>query len=321
MTLQSLNDEGAFLDLLRRACVLFGAAHILIAFLTRGAIHTSESRFEVLSAATIPSFAIIGVGVIKRLSKLDMFIIILNLSISLLSVTRTLLAVLAIQLASMFIARPSLAFKRSTLRGLSLFAFALLLVLALDYGSGTGLALRWIQRITVAQKFGADPTALTRTAEAHYMLQSLQSSPENFLFGSGLAAVTSLTGPDAQLAAKLVGRQSISLHSIGFGHENYISILFVAGIFGGGGLILLQIFNAFQSMAVIRKIAIGKFLDTEAADRVGLWGALIVIGELSLGLFSGTMGDRDTCLWMGIGTGMLYWSRYRFKATAANSAS
>jgi hypothetical protein len=321
MTLRAVRDENSFLDILRLACVIFGAGHVLIAILTRGAIHTSESRFEVLSAATIPSLAIIAIGLLRQLSKLDFFIVILNLSISLLSVTRTLLVVLAIQIASVFIARPSSVLKRSTIKGLSLLGVALLIVLALDYASGTGLADRWVQRIMVSRNVGADPTALTRTAETHFMLQSFESSAESALFGNGLAAITSLTGPDAALAASIVGQGSVSLHSIGFGHDNYVSILFVAGVFGGGGLLLLQLLNGFQSLALIRKIEGGNFKDGEAAARVGLWGALIVIGELVVGLLGGTLADRDTCLWFGIGTGMLYWARYRLRVTTGESVT
>lgn len=312
MTLRAIKDQSAFLDVLRGACVIFGAAHILIAILSRGAINTSSTRYEVLSAATIPSLAIIAIGVIKRLSKLDLVIIILNLAISLLSVTRTLLAVLAIQIAAIFIARPSIAFKRSTLKGLSLIGIALSIVLALDYGSGTGLADRWITRLTVSHKVGVDPTALSRSAEVHFMLQGFIYSTERALFGNGLAALTSLTGPDAALAASIVGRQSLIFHSVGFGHENYVSILFVAGALGGGGLILLQLLNGLQSLALIRKIESAKFDELSAAAHAGLWGALIVIGELVVGLFGGTMADRDACLWFGIGTGMMYWARYRF---------
>lgn len=319
MTLRAVKDKNSFLDVLRLACVIFGAVHLLITILTRGAINTSVSRYEVLSAAITPSLAIIAIGLIRRLSKLDFFIIILTLSISLVSVTRTLLIVLAILIASIFIARPNIVVKRSMMKGLSLFGLALLITLALDYASGTGLADRWVQRITVSGKAGVDPTLLTRTSETHFMLESFESSVENTLFGNGLAAITSLTGPDAALAGSIVGKGTIALHSIGFGHENYVSILFVAGVFGGGGLLLVQFLNGFQSLALIRRIERGEFKDREAAARVGLWGALIVIGELALGLLGGTFGDRDTCLWFGIGTGMLYWARYSLEVTAHQS--
>jgi hypothetical protein len=320
MTLRNVEDKNSFLGVIRLACVIFGAAHVLIAILTRGAINTSVSRYEVLSGATIPSLAIVAIAMVQRLSKLDFVVVILNLSVSLLSVTRTLLVVLAVQIASIFIARPSIVLKQSTIKGLSLISFALLIVLALDYGAGTGLAGRWVERLTFSQKVGVDPTALTRAAETHFMLERFESSAESALFGNGLAAVTSLTGPDAAVVARIAGPQSVSLHSIGFGHENYVSILFVAGILGGGGILLLQVLNGFQSFALIRKIESGNFKDNDAAARIGFWGALIVIGELVVGLFGGTMADRDTCLWYGIGTGMLYWARYSLKLTTTGSA-
>jgi hypothetical protein len=308
MTLASLkNDPAAFLKMLRYSCLVFVIVHLGIVVATRGSINLSESRFEVLSAATTPALAIIAIGFMKRLSKLDVAIFVLNLFVSVISVTRTLLVVLALQIFAVIAARPRTVLQPVTLKAAFGFGAAMLLILAIDFGAGTGMADRWIERVTVSRKAGADPTSLTRKAEVSFMLNHFETSPQTFLFGNGLAAKTSLTGPDARLAAQLVGAQSAYLHSSGFGHENYVSILFTAGVLGGGGLLFMLFLNGLQGFMFLRRFKLTDL--TEVEVHLGLWGALIVIGTLVVGFFAGTFGDRDQTLWYGIGTAMLYWAR------------
>ena len=317
MTLTSLNDAPeAFLKMLRYACLVFVIVHLGIVVVTRGSISLSDSRFEVLSAATTPALAIIAIGFLKRLSRLDIAIFILNLFVSVISVTRTLLVVLALQIVAVIAARPRTVLQPVTIKAACGFGAAILLILTIDLGAGTGMADRWVERITVSKKAGADPTSLTRKAEVSFMLSHFEMSSETLLFGNGLAAQTSLTGPDARLAAQLVGAQSVYLHSSGFGHENYVSILFIAGVLGGGGLLFMLFWNGIQGFMFLRKFKLTDLTDVEV--HLGLWGALIVIGTLAVGFFGGTLGDRDLTVWYGIGTGMLYWAREN-KTSAANA--
>jgi hypothetical protein len=312
-------NPGAFVNMLRYACLIFVIAHIMIILVTRGKISLSESRYEVLSAATIPALAIIPIGLMKRLSRLDIGIFSLNLVVSLVSVTRTLIFVLVLQITTVFAARPSTILKPSTLKGFSVFGASLLLVLALDLAAGTGLATRWFQRITISQTAGADPTSLTRRAEVKFMLSRFTDSTDTLLFGNGLAALTSLTGPEARQAAQMVGEASVNLHSVGFGHENYVSILFIAGLLGGGGLLVIQFLNGIQAFALLRRFDSFDLSTQEAEAHIGAWGSLIVIGALAVGFFGGSLADRDLSVWYGIGTGMLYWARGILKAPAVHT--
>jgi hypothetical protein len=305
----SKDDLPAFLNVLRLACLAFGVVRILVVFLAPGSLDVSNSRWEVISGAVIPSLGIIAIALMQRLSRLDILVLIFNLIVTLLSVTRTLFVALAAQIASVLLARPSVVFKSSTFKGLTLFACSVLVIVALDFGAGTGLVVRWIDRLTVSNRVGADPTALTRSAETNFMLESFASSTESALFGNGLAAITSLTGPDAERAARIVGWGAVNLHDIGYGHESYASILFVAGLLGGGGLLIMQFLNGLQSIALIRRVQLGHSIYGESAAHIGVWGGFIVIGVLATGFLFGTMGDRSTCIWYGIGTGMLYWAR------------
>jgi hypothetical protein len=307
-----------FLSLMRIICIAYIVLHVLVIVVTRGTINLTTSRYEVLSGAVVPCLGIIAVGMVVRLRRLDVFALILNLLVALLSVTRTLLVVLGVQILAVLFSRPSAIFRSAAIKGIAILLFALSMIVVLDKSLGTGLTDRWIQRITFSQKVHADPTALTRGAEVHFMLEHFATSTSTMLFGNGLAAVTSLTGPDASRAARIVGWGSLGIHSIGYGHQNYASILFVSGLLGGGCLLLIQVWNGLQSVAFIRRYQLNRSLCDMETAHIGVWGGIIVIGMLTLGLFGGTLGDRAACIWYGIGTGMLYWAR---DVTRLNSTS
>ena len=303
-----------FLNVLRLACLASGIAHLLIVFLSRG-IDLSKARFEVLSGAVTPSVGIIAVGLTQQLSRLDVLVLLTHLSISVLSVTRTLVVVLALQVAIVLVASPSVIFSRSTRRGVAVFGVVLLSIVALDSLAGTGLTARWGERFFLSNKLGADPSKLLRIAETHFMWDRFAATPETVMFGNGLAAVTSAYGREDVQAAVLVGSDAAVIHMTGIGHENYVSILYAAGLVGGGGLLLMQCMLGFQSLALTRKLQLGRLLYRNSDAHVGVWGAVIVTGMLVVGSFAGTFGDRDECLWFGVGTGMLYWVREMIRET------
>lgn len=307
------------LEGLRVACVASTLEHLAVTYLTQG-IDLSKTRYEVLSGANIPCIAVIAVGLAQRLSRMDLVVVLLNLAVSLLSVTRSLVIVLGVQVAMVIVARPSTLFRRSTLRAAALFAAIVLVVVALDFAAGTGLTARWTERLFLAHKLGADPSALLRIAETKYMWDRFTTSPVTIVFGNGLAAITSAIGREDVEVAMLVGRGSAVIHMIGIGHENYVSILYVAGLLGGGGLLVVQALNGLQSLALIRKLTQRPSIHSEAAAHVGIWGGLTVAGMLTNGLLAGTFNARDECLWYGIGTGMFYWAR-ELVAGARNNRS
>ncbi|MEO6080248.1 MAG: hypothetical protein ABIQ86_10770 [Steroidobacteraceae bacterium] len=310
ITLRASGDDlPSFLNFARRACLAFAVIHIAVLIMTRGSLDLTKSRFEVLSGAVIPSLGIAAVALIQRLTKMDILALIFNLMVTLMSVTRTLFVVLAAQIAAVFMALPSAVFRQSAIKGSSLFALLAIVVAAVDIGAGTGLIGRWVDRMTVSSRVGFDPTSLTRTAESHFMKERFEASTRSMLVGNGMAAVTSLSGPDAQRAASIVGREAVYIHGSGYGHQAYWSILFIAGVIGGAGLLIIQFLNGLQAIALLRRIQLIAPGTTGINEHIGAWGAIIVIGIVAFGFWAGTLGDRATCLWYGIGTGMLYWGR------------
>jgi hypothetical protein len=248
-------------------------------------------------------------ALILRFGLKEIFISLINLFIILLSVTRTELAIIAGQVASAFVASPGIFMRPASLKKMLGVLMLVSIVIAVDYGSGAGLTDRWISRLTVAHAKGSDPTALTRIAETNFMMDSFSSSFEHTLVGNGLAARTQLTGYEAALAGSLVGMGSVtSVHSIGFGHNNYASILFIGGIVVGGPLLFFTFLSGFHAIALMRKL-LKKNTYSEPFVYIGVWGSVITIGMLIQGALGGIYSDRAICLWCGIGAGMLYWSR------------
>jgi hypothetical protein len=305
-----------FLSIIRLGCLVFGLVHFVVVLEIRGGIDFSSSRYEWLNAAVIPSLGLAAVAVVCRLRKSDILVLLLQLTLAMISVTRTLLVVMAAQIAIVFVARPSLLARRAPLRAITILCLGAITLWGIDTLSGTGLSDRWIERMTVSEKFGYDPTALTRIAETDYMIQAFSASVSSVLFGNGLAAYAWTTGRDAIIIGEVMGFWNVNFADIGIGHENHVSILFVAGVLGGGGLLLVQLLNVAQAIALIRKLTDRTITYSDDFVRIGAWGAVMVIGVFAVGFLSGTINDRPMCLWYGIGTGMLYWARGALKTHA-----
>jgi hypothetical protein len=305
---------GLFLSIIRAACLVFGIVHFSVVFLLKGGIDFSVSRFEWLNAAVIPSLGLVAVAIVCRLRKSDILLLLLQLTLAMISVTRTLLVAMAAQIAIVFVARPSLLARRAPLRVMTVLCLFAVTLWGIDTLVGTGLSDRWVGRMTTSEKFGYDPTALTRNAETEYMLQAFTASTESTVFGNGLAAYTKSIGRDAIIIGEAMGWGNVNFGDIGIGHENHVSILFVAGILGGGGLLLVQVLNAYQAILLIRRLTDRTIAYDNELVRIGIWGAVTVIGVFTVGFFSGTINDRPMCLWYGIGTGMLYWARATAKS-------
>jgi len=163
---------------------------------------------------------------------------------------------------------------------------------------------RWIERLLISNQFdGEDPTFVTRYIEWEYMWEEFLSSYDNFFFGSGLAAETIWWLP-----TYFGGGDAIS-SSVGFGHNQHLSLLFTAGVIGGMPLLLLQFFQAWQGINFSFKAK--QYMTGPLKDIffLGSWGSVIVFGYLSSNFLSSSFGSSGFSLWYGVGTGMLLGAR------------
>lgn len=309
--------EPAFTSALKWLCLLFVVSRVLIVLSTSG-VDLTSIRYQILGSSTIAALGLIFVALVSRITKLDIAIILANLSLVLLSVTRTLIVVGAAQ--SLILAPTLIAHIRSKgfLRRIFAACLMLVAVIGTDFLLGTGQSQRWLERLFVASDVGMDPTRLTRVAEVDFMRQEFGSSFSQTVFGNGLAAETSLIGPSAVLAAMIVGSENIQGHGFGFGHHNHWSLLFIGGLLAGGPLLILQFFHAFKALTFQWDTRTNK-VQFRKIKELGTWGGTIVIGTVAYGFYAGSFGDRGTSLWYGIGSGLLIGaqtlhSRHKLKA-------
>lgn len=298
----SFADVSSILKITKILCFLYIITRVLVVAIYYG-IDFGTIRYQIIGTSQVPALGLLWTVLLFKMTALDMAVIIASFAVAALSVTRSLIAILAAQ--ALVLVQPLLS-KRISYKLVLRLAFIMALPVAGIVGDqmlGSGLTDRWVQRLEVSSAFGFDPTLLTREAENEFMFREFAGSLSGTFVGNGIAAETSLIGESAGLAARLVGQKSVDTHSMGFGHNNHLSLLFVAGLLGGLPLLVLQFWQGIQAARIISTF---RHLNGDVALRqLGVWGATIVIGMLAFGFLAGSFGDRGTCLWYGIGTGFL----------------
>ncbi|MBB4427334.1 hypothetical protein GGD66_005916 [Bradyrhizobium sp. CIR48] len=317
VTARALNvvkDLGTILTALKILALIYLLSRFLIILLGTG-IDLMTIRYQILGGSVNACLGLIATSLLFRLTILDLIIVSATLIVVGLSVTRTQVVVALAQFA-IYARAPWVLMVRGKLISRTILLGCLLgTALTLDLVSEAGIVERWFSRLFVSSEVGFDPTLLTRRAEVNFMAESFLGSPGTFLFGQGLAAPTILTGPEAAMAAQLVGRLSVEqIHSIGFGHQNYWAILFIGGVVGGGPLLCVLFWHGFQALSFVSWFRQHRWKD-EGVFHLGVWGATIVIGMLTYGFLAGLFGDRIISLWYGIGTGLLMGCRSRIGST------
>jgi O-antigen ligase len=279
-------------QMLGLACLVYAIASFFITQLQQGAIDLSRARFEIVGNSVIAALAYLTLLLTFRLTRIELGTMLVNFALVFLSVTRTFLIVVMVQ------ALPAIRNARS-LFGPRIIAYSLLAVavIVMVLVSGQFGVERWSERLqNRGSASGQDITYLTRLSEWQFMWNAFLSSVDSFLFGHGFAARTVYWIP------KEVGGGFEE--SIGFGHNQYLSMLFTAGFIGAMPLVAVQLQQAWRAYRfLVAAIRAGR----SQSDLlfVGAWGALIVLGMLSANYLMSIFGSRGGSLWFGIGTGML----------------
>jgi hypothetical protein len=274
-------------------CLLYSGSAYLIFNASAGGIDLERIRFQIVGASAIAALGYFVLAALFKLTKVEIAATALNGVIVLLSVTRTYLVVLVAQ-AAVYVGQVRRIFSPQLIAAGLLGFVALAGVLT--YGQRQ--ILRWEDRIVGGggSDFTEYQTVYTRFSEWQFMLNEWTLSPENFLFGSGIAARTTYYIP------RELGTGSEFM--IGFGHNLHLSMPFTAGVVGGLPLLFLQWFQAFAAWRFLRHAIRTPRLRNDAVF-LGAWGATIIIGYLTLNMFSAAFAVRGMSLWFGIGTGLL----------------
>jgi hypothetical protein len=311
--LDAVKDTGKVYAALQLLTLIFVVSRIVVVFVLEHGINFNTARFEVLGPSTISAVGLVTLLLFSGMSRVNIISILMVCFLIIISVTRTYIVVAVAMVFLTVLAAPRRILHPRVLYSLVFGGGALVLALAAVSLAGLPLLDRWLYRMNDQNFRGYDPTLLTRTAEFVYVKQQIFSSVSTILFGNGIAAQTSLIGEDALKVFILVGEDSMRLHDIGFAHNNHATILFVAGFFGGGLLLVLQFWQALQGFILMNFASRNDSLP-KYEKLIGIWGAAGIFGFLIYDLYSASFVDRGESMWYGITTGMMLWSFNRIGA-------
>ena len=292
-TARILNLDNA--SVLRKGLALISLSYVLSTFIMvyffgQGVdIHTI--RYQILGASTIAATGYLACVIVFRTTQLEFVNIIAALGIVALSVTRTNVLVMIIQVLPISIRIKQFFGPKSValmiLAVVGFFAF---------YAFDPDLVGRWIDRLfNQTTNSGEDVTYYTRASESQFMWDSFSGSVSHIMTGAGMAARTIYFLPK-----EVGGGKS---YSTGFGHNQHLSILFVAGIVGGLPLLILQFMQAFRAFGYVIKITkLGR--STSDVLFLGTWGAATILGYMVFDTVAAAFGNRGLAMWYGIGTGL-----------------
>jgi len=274
------------------ACLGYAGANVLMTLLVQGGIDVTQVRYQIVGTSVFAALGYLALLLVFRLSRFEMAVLAFNFALVFLSVTRTYLLAVAVQLL------PALrnmrrAFGPRTIVFLLVMTAILLAVLV--FGE-IGIE-RWSDRLQNRNSAsGTNVTLLTRLSEWQFMWTAFLRSVDTVLFGNGFAAETVYWLP-REIGGGHEG-------SIGYGHNQYLSILFIAGLTGGLPLIAVQILQAWRAFAFL-SAAIRAGRSQSDLLFLGAWGATIVLGSATANILSANFGSRGGALWYAIGTGLL----------------
>lgn len=303
-------NTDAVLNALIQLCLIFGVACFAISFFKSG-LDLDVTRYEIIGSAIVPSLGLAPAITFYSLRFIPLLVLAVTGLTVVISVTRTYLVVVAAQIACVFLGNPKIFLARRNL--LFMGACLGLSICALLVGgiSNAKIFERWEARLNAKSEYdGDDPTYLLRVAEVNFLKQAFFQSAYSMICGNGIAAETELIGNEAILAGNLVGKKSTEIQSIGFGHHNHWSLLFIGGVCAGLPLLVMQFSIFAQGIYFVHRISSDN-ARVASINFAGVWGAVIVMGTVLYGFLAGTMGNRGIALWYGVGTGLLLWAIFQ----------
>jgi len=261
-------------------------------------VDLSTVRYQIISAGLPLLFSYGLTSFLFQKQHFGIVALFIPIIVVLVSITRTyILVYLAIFFYSIF----TISLKK-TFRKYLFLLIILLIVLVILYFFIPEVYNRWIVRLFtgIEDKGGIDVTFITRIAESKYQIDTLFSSLQNILFGLGIAAKTAFSSEYRDLL-NLVYKDYTEFHSIGYGHNVYVGILFISGLPIG----LYMIYKLIVEPLKIRKEFLKKRKKT-LANFIILWGGSASFGYLIYGFFGGTFGDRFGAVAYGLSFGIAF---------------
>lgn len=292
--------------LLAALCLGYVISRVFVYSLTSGSIDYETIRYQILSGATIPALgyleglALFGLSLTEWGAMGGAFVVVF------LSVTRTYLISIMVQLASLLPGAQRLIGPRLVAM---IVAGAIFVAGLAVFGSNS--LDRWTDRLLNREaQVGEDITLYTRESEWNFMADAFLKSERTILLGNGVAARTVWYAPRKV--------SSVAEGSVGFGHNQHLSLLFIGGLIGGGFLLAVQFVQFFQSFSLLARLARFRLPYSDTLF-LAAWGAAIILGVVAATFLSSVLNNRSWALWYGLGTGLFLGARARYLRDSAAS--
>lgn len=280
-------------------CVGYIISGVLVQRLIGGEIDFATIRYQILTGATVPALGYLECLLLFGLTLTEWAALTGGFLVVFLSVTRTYLIAALVQFSGIL---PGVS-RLVSPRLLALALAGLLFIAGLMQYGAFGLD-RWTERLyNTKSSRGGDVTLYTRESEWSFMTSAFLRGGRTMMVGNGLAAETTFYFPP-----EIGGGSS---RSVGFGHNQHLSILFTGGLAGGGLLLFMQFLQGLQSVQFLMRLSRMRERHSDTLF-LAAWGALIVIGVISTTFFSSVLNNRSWSLWYGLGTGLFLGARARY---------
>lgn len=303
------------LKILRRMlgilCFGFAISTLVIVSYFGDGFDIETVRYEIQGTSSVAALSILILMAVLNVTVVEILAGFSSAVVTYLTVTRTFLVEV---IAQSLILLPMLSRHNLSSAIFRIFLIAGASMVLFSFVGEQGL-VRWLERLFVSNKFsGEDPTFYTRIDEWEYMWGEILYSGKNFLFGSGLAAETQWSLPT------YLGGDGTVWSSIGFGHNQHLSLLFTGGIIGGIPLLLVQFFQAIHGMRFLLSNNQRIALQDKELYFLYAWGLTIIIGYIAINFLSASFGNRGFSLWYGVGTGLYLGAYSKFVVLEAERA-
>ena len=275
----------------------YGVMAAVVVQLFGGGVDISTARFEIIGGSVFSMIAYAPMYVLFDIYKIEITNIAVSFILIFISVTRSYPLVIAGQFLAIFPALWRFFSARLVLAG----SVALVLFMSFAFASNLGFE-RWNERLFGARdSSGQDYTASTRLSEDQFLIDHFLESPTTIAFGNGISHETTWVNP-----REVGGGEE---HGTGYGHNQYLSLLYIAGIIGGLPLLLLSFQQSFLALRTTFTLCKGSWGPGNNLEFLTLWGAIIVVGYTVYNFGAAAFGSRGMAIWYGVGTGLMLGGR------------
>jgi hypothetical protein len=266
-------------------------------------IDLRTARYQIMCGATTVGIAYIVARAAAGYRPPDIAFAVLQAAIIVVSVTRTEIGTVLV-LGFIFVVagfRRLINLKTVLIAGAALPLFFLAVYAMISALPGNQVA-RWTIRTSSFQAGTADLSGLERESQIIYQVQKLDAADSTGkLIGFGIAAPGGNYAPFEALEAS---KGFVGMYTpVGFADHTYVSLLFLAGLLGGGPLLFAQILwfrNAFRAISYI----------TRTYPRQLTWLAaapLTVISFQFSNIVAASFADRQASVFFGVCLGITSW--------------